>query len=63
MKTILVNGGVVVNIIKSDSSHNTEISGDYQHVEEVSDDTNINIGATWDGSTYTNPSAPLGDGE
>lgn len=61
MKTILVQGGVVVNVIRSDSGHNNLISQNYQHVEEVNDWENIQIGATWDGSTYTNPPPPPDD--
>lgn len=62
MKTILVKDNVVVNIIRSNSSHNANISNDYQHVEDVSDETNINIGATWDGTNYTNPPPPENNG-
>ena len=55
MKTILVKDGAVVNIIKSTDEHNANITSEYDHIEKVQDDTNINIGATWDGENYTNP--------
>lgn len=55
MKTILVQNDVVINIIKSSPEHNASIVGQYQHIEEVADTSDIKIGATWDGTNYTNP--------
>lgn len=58
MRTLIVDGNEVVNIIESTSEHNTNISGNHQHIEVVASDSEIKIGATWDGSSYTNPAEP-----
>lgn len=58
MRTLIIDSDTVVNVITSTEEHNTNISGNHQHIEVVANDSDIKIGAHWDGAGYTNPAEP-----
>jgi len=55
MKTVIVENNVVINIIESTTEHNANIQSQHQHIEVINESSPIQIGATWDGTDYTNP--------
>jgi hypothetical protein len=58
MRYALVKDGLVVNIIKA-SQEFVDALSDYDYKVEVDDSTLIQIGHTYNGSTFSTPSVPI----